>query len=267
MLGMRAQVTTINESYLGAHLVPVGSSAAEGEYFTHGQRADDPAYFFANRYLDTLRPLLRQLLLGGLENQARELSEGGSTQWIVIKEPNGSHAADTVVSVLPGSRMIFLLRDGRDVVDSLVDAMLSDRSWWKEQNSRIAGRPPKGRLEFVRQHSTRWVERTIATQRAYDSLPEDRRLLVRYEALLSDTAGELTRIHDWLGLEVDPEELEATVSRHAFDAAPESRRGPGRDMRAASPGLWRTNLDPEEHALMHEIMGDKLRELGYEAST
>jgi hypothetical protein len=263
LLAMRQEVTTINESYLGVHLVPVGATAAEGEYFAHGQRADDPGYFFANRYLDTLRPLLRELLLRGLENQARELSDGEPTGWIVIKEPNGSHAADTILWVLPASRMIFLLRDGRDVVDSLVDAMLTRESWWAQQQ-RGGVQPPQERLHFVRLHSTRWVDRTIATQRAFDSMPDERRLLVRYEELLADTPAELARIHDWLGLELSREELEAAVGRHSFDSAPESRRGPGRDMRAASPGLWRNNLDAEEHALMHEIMGEKLRELGYE---
>jgi len=35
----------------------------------------------------------------------------------VIKEPNGSHAADTIVSLLPRSRVLFLLRDGENLTE------------------------------------------------------------------------------------------------------------------------------------------------------
>ena len=40
----------------------------------------------------------------------------------MIKEPNGSHGADVVMSILSRSRMIFQLRDGRDVIDSILHA-------------------------------------------------------------------------------------------------------------------------------------------------
>lgn len=263
LLNARGGIATINEPYLGAHLVPMGSSVVEGEYFSHGPRAQDPSYFFARRYMPSMRPLLHDLLLQGLENQLGELG-AEQPSWVVIKEPNGSHAADTIVSILPDSRMIFLLRDGRDVVDSLLDAMLSEGSWWAREHARSVGGPPKGRLPFVRQHSTAWLHRTIATERAFATLPEDQRLLVRYESMLSGTAEELVRIYDWLGLDVTGAEVEETVASQAFDAAPEEGRGPGRAMRAASPGLWRQNLDDGEQQVLHEIMGEKLRELGYE---
>lgn len=88
--------------------------------------------------------------------------------------------------------------------------------------------------------------------------------MVRYERLLSDTSEELGRIYDWLGLEVGGQAVQETVARHAFESAPEERRGPGRDMRAATPGLWRQGLDEQEQQVMHEIIEEKLRQLGYE---
>ncbi len=54
------------------------------------------------------------------------------------------------------------------------------------------------------------------------------------------------------------------MARNAFEAVRKRRRGPGKAVRAATPGLWRQNLTAEEQQAMHEIMGDKLRELGYE---
>jgi hypothetical protein len=35
-------------------------------------------------------------------------------------------------------------------------------------------------------------------------------------------------------------------------------------MRAATPGLWRENLTEDEQRTMHDIMGAKLGELGYD---
>jgi hypothetical protein len=45
---------------------------------------------------------------------------------------------------------------------------------------------------------------------------------------------------------------------------PRSRRGPGQRIRSAEPGAWRQNLSAEERAAMTQIIGPKLRELGYE---
>ena len=261
MLSGRSELATINEPYLGVHLVPMGGTVEAGEYFEHGQRAEDPSYFFARRYLPVFRPLLRELVLRGLENQLRHLRPGPLPRWVAMKEPNGSHAADTLVSLLPSSRMLFLLRDGRDVVDSLVDAMLRKRSWWKGPKALV----PRERVTFVSQHATLWVVRTMASQRAFAALPDEQRLLVRYEELLSDTPAQLRRIFDWLDIDVSEGDIEAIAARYAFKAVPKDRRGPGKDVRAATPGLWRRNLTPEEQEVMHEIMGDKLRGLGYEA--
>lgn len=270
MLNERSELVAINEPYLGVHLVPMGGTVEAGEYYEHGQRAKDPSYFFAHRYQPALRPLLRQLVLGGLQNQLRELGPGRLNQlrhlstalprWVVIKEPNGSHASDTIISLLPASRMLFLLRDGRDVVDSLLDAMLSEKTWWRGPKALV----PQERVSFVSQNATLWVLRTMASQRAFAALPEEQRLLVRYEDLLSDTQAQLQRIFDWLEIQVSERDLKGIVRRNAFEAVRKRRRGPGKDVRAATPGLWRQNLSPEEQQAMHEIMGDKLRELGYE---
>ena len=212
-----------------------------------------------------------QLVLGGLQNQLRELgpsrlnqlrhlSPGLSPRWVVIKEPNGSHASDTHHLSTARLADAVPLRDGRDVVDSLVDAMLREKTWWRGPKALV----PQERVSFVSQHATLWVLRTMASQRAFAALPDEQRLLVRYEDLLSDTPAQLRRIFDWLEIDVSERDLKGIVRRNAFEAVRKRRRGPGKDVRAATPGLWRQNLSPEEQQAMHEIMGDKLRELGYE---
>jgi hypothetical protein len=34
--------------------------------------------------------------------------------------------------------------------------------------------------------------------------------------------------------------------------------------RAATPGLWRENMSPAEQEAVEQVLGDKLRELGYQ---
>jgi Sulfotransferase family len=262
MLTDAPQIRAINETYLPLHLVPIGHRVNDGEYLEHGARADDPNFFFARRYLDALRPELRQLILRGLGRQFHELGGRPDHRWILVKEPNGSHAADTTLSLLPKSRLVFLLRDGRDVIDSLVDAMLGEETWWRNVR-RTASTPDPNRLRFIQQHATLWVHRTESVQRAFRSLPDDHRLLLRYEELLEDTNSQLARLFRWLDLDVSTDWIDGVVARHSFQEIPAGEKGPGKRARAATPGLWREHLTEEEKSTLDQVMGDKLTELGY----
>jgi hypothetical protein len=102
-------------------------------------------------------------------------------------------------------------------------------------------------------------------QRAYQAHAEDRRILVRYEDLLSETATWLRRVMDQFGLTIEDEGLEAIVEAEDFAKMPDGEKGPDKPARAATPGLWRENLSQDEQRMITRIMGDKLRELGYTA--
>jgi Sulfotransferase family len=258
-------VAVIDESYIPLHLVPLSRTVPDGEYFEKGQRALDPNYFFAKRYLSDLEPELRGLIVRGLKRQLAELDQPTDPSWIVIKEPNGSHAADSILSLFPESRLLFLVRDGRDVIDSLIDAMLARDSWW--QKSQVSGESKmvNGRLAFIRHHADLWVKRTASVQRAYAATPESLRLKVGYEALLEDTTTGFTEMLDWLGISIDAETVRAAVEKRAFSSIPAERKGPGKRARSATPGQWRTRLRSGEIEIVERIMGPKLRELGYEA--
>jgi hypothetical protein len=156
--------------------------------------------------------------------------------------------------------MLFLLRDGRDVVDSMLDAQ-SDGGW-------LAGLTPVEselqRLEFVRRRSRLWVIRTMTVQRAFDAHPPQLRFRVRYEDLRENTLAALRAIVDWLELDRSDEQLQAAVDALNFESYPSRAKGPGKALRAASPGLWRENMSEPEQEAMSEIMGKPLEALGYE---
>jgi hypothetical protein len=180
----------------------------------------------------------------------------------MIKEPNGSLGADFLMSLQPKARLLFLLRDGRDVVDSMIDAQRPggwlERSW-EDGLGDSAGR----RLELVRRESLLWLARTAAVQQAYEAHPERLRYLVRYEELLSDPVVGLERLDAWLGLRRAAAARADALAWNDFAAIPAEARGAGKELRAATPGLWRENLTAAEQQVMHEVMGDKLGELDY----
>jgi hypothetical protein len=181
---------------------------------------------------------------------------------LVIKEVNGSHAADLVMALRPRSRLLFLVRDGRDVVDSLLHAYAPGGFLARHQGYSYA--TPEERLEGVAWASRLWSCNVDTTLRAIDAHTPGLSHTVRYEDLLADNAAGIDELNAWIGLERSPGELDAMLSATAFDAVPHERRGDTERNRAARPGLWRENLSDEEQRICTEIMGPRLKRLGYE---
>ena len=265
---VRPAAVPIDEPYLPQHFSPILRAFADPGtpgFLLNPTRADEPSYFFSNQFAALWRPELRGLILRRFRGQV-ELAEREHSiddPLVVVKEPNGSHGAEFVMSLLSRSRMIFQLRDGRDVIDSLLHAQMG--TGWLVGSPLVDGIEGEAqRLEFVRREARLWVNRTIAVQRAYDAHPPDLRIEIRYEDLRADTMRILRGLVDWLGIQRTDEELEAAVEANRFESIRRRRKGPAKPFRAATPGLWRQNMTEREREVMEETMGEKLVELGYE---
>jgi len=269
MLAELGPVVPVDDPHLGHHLgvwrpIPLAwASARELPPLTTlpELKRDNPSYFFSDRYRANWEPALRTLIVSRFDAQASDAMKGGidGEPIVVVKEP-GSHVADLLLSMFPSSGLIFLLRDGRDVVDSWL-AAYQEGSWAQEEGAFPASE--RGRAALVHWQSSVWAYRTATVQRAFRAHPTMRKVLVRYERLRRDPAGELGRICNRLGIDAGPERLEEVARMHEFERVPVEAKGNGRRIRHARSGAWRENLTTAEQTVMHEVMGEKLAELGY----
>jgi hypothetical protein len=271
-LGRPLDILPINESLLPTHIAMPAPGALEQRSGSRIRVMSDvfgdlAAYFFSKQFEDVWRPAVRDLAharFGAHLERTADSYPVADGAVMVIKEPNGSHAAPLIMSVLDRARMIFLYRDGRDVVDSLL-AMHGPgglAAAWTGKSVET----PEERLASIRDESLNWVARMSATERAFEERPAELRWRLRYEDLIADPAGSLSALAGWLGLERDAAAITEAVEAHAFGATGQSPSGAVATRRAAVPGLWRRNLSEDESALAHEIMGEKLAELGYDTA-
>ena len=266
--GIRAAAIPINEPYLGVHLAPVVSSGPSGVFTAadaRGLQGPDPSYFFDERYAHAWRPQLRRLILDRIAAQAdlAARQHGLDSPLIAVKEPNGSHAAPIITSTLPGSRVIFLLRDGRDVLDSLIDAV-SPGGWLAGGPDAASVASADERKEFLRTNAWLWVHRITAVQRAVAAHPTELTVTVRYEDVRADAAAALPDILSRLGANVEAPAVAEAVAATSFETYSPEKKGRGKPLRIARPGHWRESMSTEEQAAIMEIMGEKLAELGYQ---
>jgi Sulfotransferase family len=257
----------IDDPHLGHHLgvwrpIPLAWAAADGEppklRTLLDLKADEPGYFFAERHRDSWWEPLRALIEARFEAAAPGTRGPGRRPTYVVKEP-GSQAAPLLTELFPRSKLVFLLRDGRDVVDSWLDGY-RDGAW-----AIPGGAFPvteEGRIPLIRWLSAVWAFRTRAVAAAFDARPPEDRVLVRYEILRERTSETLAAICEMLGF--DRRRAGEVVKRHRFEALPQGARGPGRRERAARPGSWRENLSAPERQAMYEELGETLASFGYE---
>ena len=113
----------------------------------------------------------------------------------------------------------------------------------------------------IRSQAYLWLWRTEAVQRAFEAHRDELKMLVRYEDLRTDPAPILRGLAKWLDLK--EEQIVSLAQATAAERLPSDRTGQGEFMRTAAPGQWRKNLSAQEQVMVHDIIGEKLLELGY----
>ena len=171
----------------------------------------------------------------------------------VEQTPETSFVIAAALSAYPGSSALHVVRDGRDVVCSLLERgwLSAGREGRDDAGAGYGAYPrfwvePERRDEFEQVSDARraaWAWRRYVTSAR--AAPAERTVELRYEDLVSIPAEAAERVG--AGLHLDP-----ALLAEAFEAA-----------HGNSVGRWRQDLTPEQLADVEAEAGDLLAELGY----
>jgi hypothetical protein len=196
---------------------------------------------------------IRRLVLDGATARFHEVADKGG--YVVIKEPWGSIGSPLLMEALPESRMIFLVRDPKDVVASFLHITFV-RSGVSDERRQVAEERPE---EFVREAAKTYFQNVRLTKQAYEA-HEGRKALVRYEDLKADTLGTMKRIYSALEIPADEGELAKAVEKRSLENIPEDKKGEGTVRRRGTSGGWREDLTPEQVEIVERVCAPILQE-------
>jgi hypothetical protein len=173
-------------------------------------------------------------------------ANGGDADRLLEKTPGHVAFADRILDAFPESKVVEVVRDGRDVCVSLEKQALTLR--W----------PPTKREDQIRL----WRRAVERGERLHaDDRWAGRVLRVRYEDLHADPVDEVLRLYGFLGLPVDEQDAAAIVEQTSITRFAD--RTDGRHRRKGAVGDWRTALSADDVALIEREAGDLLRRVGY----
>ncbi len=195
-------------------------------------------------YGDAALPLRTETAL------TRHLADRPAGQRWGWKLPETSHVLPVMSRLFPEARCIHLVRDGRDVAFS--PFLAPKAAFWRKiyfnDDTLVSWRGHAMSQRAYRAHghvfnAARWVN-SVSLGRAHGAMLGERYIEVRYEALVADPAGELTRLAAFLG--VDP-------PSEALDCA---------DVSSQSVGKWR-GQPAREVEEVGAVLGPTLAAFGY----
>jgi hypothetical protein len=228
-------------------------------YYTRASdwQRDRRDYVLGDHHKDVWINSIRTFVLEGANARFPELRED---EYLVVKEPNGSIGAPLLAQALPESRMVFLVRDPRDVVSSLVFAQRAG-SWGAKHKPHVGSHSlaDVDPDEFVHQRAVLYMVQLMRAKEAYEA-HEGRKVLVRYEDLRYDTLQTMKRIYAALEIAVDEKELARVVEKHTWENVPEEEKGADKIHRKAKPGGWKEDLTPEQTKIVEEVTAPILNE-------
>lgn len=163
------------------------------------------------------------------------------------KTPQHVLHVDLLVDAFTEARFVHLVRDGRDVVPSLLEMPV------------FPSRFPAAALY--------WRTRVLAGRRAGERLGPQRYHELRYEDLVAEPEAELRRLCRFLGLRYDAQMLDYPARAAQIVVGMGDPRYHQGVQRAPTRGRdWRQTLVPRRVALFEALAGDVLVQCGYELS-
>lgn len=265
MLNSHPEIACGGESKLNVFLRQLGP--AVGAYNEALTKTNDKIYRDEAIYRplgqEQARALMQFLFLDRLGAVLRAAEAAGKAQrlkWIGDKDPDYKRELAAWRAILPAARVVSTTREGRDCYVSLWFHLYPEREPLAAEN----------RADFlgrIENHAATWRD-TMTTLRRDAEAHSGRHYAIRYESLLQDAAGEMTRLFAWFGCDASPATVAAVVERNAFAVASGGRRPGEADpysfLRKGIAGDWKNHFDEECNQRYCAIAGEALAAAGYE---
>ena len=205
-----------------------GAAAQLWNNFCRSKRDGVATYMDQEAFVAALRAFSDRLFEAG----NNRYSPG--SPWYLEKSPDNVERLAILAATYPDAWNVHIVRDGRDVVRSLL------RAPFEEVTSAAYAASEWSR-------TIRWMRRDAWR------LPRFREL--RYEELVRDPVGNAVALFEWMGLDVTDEVVDRVRAATDRPVAKMGSTGGG-------SGKWR-DMDPHDLAVTYEIAGELLAELGY----
>jgi len=197
-----------------------------------------------------INDIVGQMILSLLEKYRQQSGK----MRVAEKSPNNVYFFEHLNHMFPDSPLVHVIRDGRDVVCSLLTM-----NWFDSKT--------RQRLRYTtdaRKAAEYWAHSVRAGQQAARLKPSVARRYIelRYEALVTDPAPTLRQLFDFLGEPWDPAALRYHEQGRNL-AGESSASQVSRELYTSAVGRWERDLKPEDKAAIKDVAGDLLIELGY----
>jgi hypothetical protein len=161
------------------------------------------------------------------------------------KTPSHIMQADTLLNWYPQAKMIYVVRDGRDAISSLL------KTPWRGH-------------DILRLHAVSWRHSIQMARRMQHRFP-DRFLCVQYEDIVSHTENEVRRIDQFCGIQYESRQLDMSILTETvpqWELPWKSRVF--QHMDSGRCGQWRREFTLEEQWALNCTIGRSLKAFDYD---
>jgi hypothetical protein len=245
MLGDLPKIRRWHEPYFGRFLKHVDE---------HPDDLDRRASFFYRRHqqvwIDGLRDLFFRMV-------AERFPQSGR-QSLFVKEVNTPELYPWLRALFPTGKLVLLVRDPYDVLDSYLD-LQKPGSW--NQSFELSNEADH--LMRVRRTAEHIRATMLLAQKTFDEFPLEQRLQLSYEEQLRDPVPGLIACGQLVAADVDPQLARQVAERHAFENYEQT--GALQFRRRGQAGGWTTseNFAADVRAIADEVLGPLRGRLGY----
>ncbi len=165
-----------------------------------------------------------------------------ATRW-GDKTPKNTFYLNWIRKLYPNAQFIHIIRDGRDVVKSYMNA-----SFWKHG---------------IKEAAIDWME-AVDSGIALRNLPNNRYFEIRYEDLVNNPEIEIPKICSFLNIQFDETMLTPyRVADTLGDSSKDYHTNLAKPISNKSVGSWEEFFNEEEKLLLNELLKEDLNKLGY----